>query len=628
MPGTHIESFCERCGTKYAFEQPAQRARMLKGLGRTLGILPDDAAPEAAAAVASRDPFHGVFRFCLECRQYTCPSCWNEAEGFCQGCAPLPESPDMGDLEAVAALEAATHVRDALAEIKLLGTVESWPNADLPEPEPELLPELVAEAVPGAPVVEAPVAAEPEELLVAFDEPAVVPQSVAHERVLAAELRHAADEVRAAEERRAADALASEERLAEEEPFVAVEPIAVAEAEAEVVAEPAAESEAEVAAEPEAEVVAEPEAEVAAEPEVLKPAAVGSGIVVTPDELFAAPWDDYAGAADGEEAEADEDWAALAPPPAPVVEPEVLLVAAEAEPEPVIEPEPEPMFAIEPEPVAAIAAPEPGPSAAEADAEPLPVAAVAEPEPVPAFVAEPEPVAEPVPAVVAEPEPLPVTAVAEPEPLPVAAIAEPAPALVAEPEPIPLAAAIELEPEPVAEPGAEPVPMPVLVRPEPAPEPAPELPLAAISAEPPTAEPVAPSQIPSIVQPPVLSPTVAPASRLAALFGRGRRPVGDEQPSAAPEPRLASGWQVTAPDDQVVWPPRAPVYEPPDHLHQAAGQAPSRPSLLGRANLAAGSSGAHGGVPSGIRPCFQCALPLSATARFCRRCGTPQQPGA
>ena len=63
MPGPSIESFCERCGTKYTFEPPQQRGKRLKGLGRTLGLLAENAEPESVGPVASRDPFHGTFHF-------------------------------------------------------------------------------------------------------------------------------------------------------------------------------------------------------------------------------------------------------------------------------------------------------------------------------------------------------------------------------------------------------------------------------------------------------------------------------------------------------------------------------------------------------------------------------------
>src|SRR6478736_2402621 len=131
MAATQVESFCERCGTKYTFDQRAERGRRLRGLGRALGFLAEDSVLDDVP-LAARDPFHGTFRFCLECRQYTCPSCWNETAGFCQGCAPLAQGLDMTNAEAFAAVEAASDLRDAMSEVNLLRSAEAWPGIDLP----------------------------------------------------------------------------------------------------------------------------------------------------------------------------------------------------------------------------------------------------------------------------------------------------------------------------------------------------------------------------------------------------------------------------------------------------------------------------------------------------------------
>ena len=74
---TQVESFCESCGTRYAFEPRRPRGRHLVRVGRLVGILPDEADIDSSALVVSRDPFHGAFHFCLECRRFTCPSCWD-----------------------------------------------------------------------------------------------------------------------------------------------------------------------------------------------------------------------------------------------------------------------------------------------------------------------------------------------------------------------------------------------------------------------------------------------------------------------------------------------------------------------------------------------------------------------
>ena len=111
-PMTEIltESFCERCGTRYTFESARPRVRMtsVKVLSRGLKnfVLSDDTSiDEAMAAARSEadreatthqlDAFHKTFNFCMSCRQYTCPNCWNESEARCLSCAPLalPELP-------------------------------------------------------------------------------------------------------------------------------------------------------------------------------------------------------------------------------------------------------------------------------------------------------------------------------------------------------------------------------------------------------------------------------------------------------------------------------------------------------------------------------------------------------
>ena len=100
------ESFCERCGTRYTFEsaRPKIRLKGVKVLSRGLKnfVLSDDTTMDEAMAAARSetdrestahqlDAFHKTFNFCMSCRQYTCPNCWNEVEARCQSCSPLPE---------------------------------------------------------------------------------------------------------------------------------------------------------------------------------------------------------------------------------------------------------------------------------------------------------------------------------------------------------------------------------------------------------------------------------------------------------------------------------------------------------------------------------------------------------
>ncbi len=145
MTDTITDSFCERCGTRYTFEKAARPRRVRLGRVRVLTrglttFVANDGLPMAEAMAAARndveraalsnqlDAFHETFNFCMTCRQYTCPSCWNEAAGECLTCAPdlsrevlppaFPDLPMAGpsagpDGEEATALSAA------------------WPSADL-----------------------------------------------------------------------------------------------------------------------------------------------------------------------------------------------------------------------------------------------------------------------------------------------------------------------------------------------------------------------------------------------------------------------------------------------------------------------------------------------------------------
>src|SRR4051794_33666676 len=97
------ESFCERCGTRYTFEsaRPKTRLKGVKVLSRGFKnfVMSDDTSMDEAMAAARSetdrelsahqlDAFHKTFNFCMSCRQYTCPNCWNEVENRCLSCAP------------------------------------------------------------------------------------------------------------------------------------------------------------------------------------------------------------------------------------------------------------------------------------------------------------------------------------------------------------------------------------------------------------------------------------------------------------------------------------------------------------------------------------------------------------
>jgi hypothetical protein len=291
-------------------------------------------------------------------------------------------------------------------------------------------------------------------------------------------------------------------------------------------------------------------------------------------------------------------------PATDLTEPPPMLLLPHAEPEPVLaEVEPEPEL----EPVLAEVEPEPEPVLAEVEPEPE---AEPEPEPVLAEV-EPEPELEPVLAEV-EPEPEPVLAEvepepeAEPEPEPVLAEVEPEP----EPEPVLAEVELEVEPEPVlAEVELEVEPEPVLaeVEPEPAPELEPYRPLRPIS----DSFLHFPQGVPESEE--IAAATAADEDTLAArraqlnllgLGDPGQGPVGPARPVALP--------------------------------YRSSGAAPREAEAQAEAASAAGgafwdaSAREVAGAISqiGVRSCGHCELSLSATARFCRRCGTPQSQSA
>ncbi len=140
------ESFCERCGTRYEFKAPTRLNAMRKTRGLVSGlrnyIMSQDALGDAlddgirteeeALAAHQLDAFHQSFNFCIDCRQYTCVSCWNDDAGRCRSCAPIAGTDDLVQRLEAATAHDATHAAEmAVAD----GTVElgadAWPSADL-----------------------------------------------------------------------------------------------------------------------------------------------------------------------------------------------------------------------------------------------------------------------------------------------------------------------------------------------------------------------------------------------------------------------------------------------------------------------------------------------------------------
>jgi len=587
MPEILTESFCERCGTRYTFESAAPRSARLKGVktfsrGLKNFVMSDDTSMDEAMAAARSetdrevtsqqlDAFHKTFNFCMSCRQYTCGNCWNEADGQCLSCAPhlgheimpapFPDLP-IGAGLAFPVEPAATNGHDAEAVAPL-----AWPTSDLmrePEPPPE--PE-------SGPIVE-PAASFDDTSLPRFDEGADAgPISSAAEPI---------EEIDAAARLAVLGALGASSRP---EPVVAA-PVPVVEPRDEPVIEP--QPEPVVAAEP------DPVAATAAESELI-PASTPEPVIEplprapSPARLDQEDVPGRAAAAAGQTTDLlhrfrpgqslDDEIAAFEREQALAATPEPeAVVAATPEPEPVVAPEPEAVVAPVPEPVVA-ATPEPEPVVAPV---PGPVVA-ATPEPEPVVAATPEPVVaatpEPEPVVAATPEPEPVVA-ATPEPLlPAIGIA----AVAASPAVDPLAPAAMAPTSPATEAApAEPAPAPAMPRVDVVPQPtwqmvAPE-PTIAAPATPPVATP-APNAEPQWPSQPAW-PSHQPAH--AAFLGANAR-----------NSSLDSLWAESARE-----------------VAAATPALPMAPTADAR--------------PSGVQPCISCGLSLSASARFCRRCGSRQ----
>jgi hypothetical protein len=201
MTDTITESFCERCGTRYSFEQIAKPRR--GGIGRvrvlTRGLknyVANDGMPMNEAMAAARndeeragislqlDAFHKTFNFCMSCRQYTCATCWNVKVGECLTCAPdlsrevlpapFPDLPPAGPSAA----------DDLIRESEAVASA-AWPTADLARPTATVPPAATPDVEP-VPDVSAPV--EEPEVLARLESVVAGPSGVDEADLTAAEL--------------------------------------------------------------------------------------------------------------------------------------------------------------------------------------------------------------------------------------------------------------------------------------------------------------------------------------------------------------------------------------------------------------------------------------------------------
>lgn len=169
------ESFCERCGTRYDFgaPEPLSTKRKTRGLvsGLRQFIMSQDSlsdsigdamrAEEEAIAAAQIDAFQDAFNFCLDCRRYTCVSCWNDDGGRCRSCMPLAGVDDIAGFdERLIQVSHTATLDDAVTATDR--DVLTWPPAERVTPEAWPSVDSIAPAADtnGAPSEAEPIAAQ------------------------------------------------------------------------------------------------------------------------------------------------------------------------------------------------------------------------------------------------------------------------------------------------------------------------------------------------------------------------------------------------------------------------------------------------------------------------------------
>lgn len=383
------ESFCERCGTRYTFESAAPRrsrigrVRVLsKGLRNfvlsdetTLSEAMADARSEEelAATALQLDAFHKAFNFCMSCRQYTCGTCWNTAEGRCLTCAPLPDQEVVDEPAARSTATAAAH-----AGASPIDSVEAWPELDLEAAAPaSVLGTDLEPGVNGAARGHDEADAEVEAVVEATDTPAGSPDTEPTVSVEAADplpaqpAREPAHPLDLEPGQSIEDAIAAyEARMATSVPAEPehVAPVAEAAEVAEPVAEPVVE---EPIADAAAAVLPEPDVEPVPEPAPVEAGPVA--IEAVPDRPVPEP--DAASAADESEAGTavplarddvvpEPTWPAPAATPAAAPPSPPAPETPATTPGPSVPPQPTPWLTVAPEvPLADAAAPSPEPPA-------------------------------------------------------------------------------------------------------------------------------------------------------------------------------------------------------------------------------------------------------------------------
>ena len=137
MTDNVLQSFCERCGARFTqpapVEKPPPPAGVL-GLFRRRTAEPASASDDAAALTIS-EAFRDTFHFCMGCRRYNCPDCWNEREGQCLSCRPHAD-PATTAPGADAAVAGGAKSPGAAPKVWPAGTTGAWPSGDSGRAEP------------------------------------------------------------------------------------------------------------------------------------------------------------------------------------------------------------------------------------------------------------------------------------------------------------------------------------------------------------------------------------------------------------------------------------------------------------------------------------------------------------
>lgn len=173
-------SFCERCGSRHEFRAPRGMTPLRKTRGFIGGLknylVSDDGlsdamrdamqAQESAVTVAQLEAFHAAVHLCLDCRQYTCNDCWNADAGRCRSCAPVAGVDDLGDRIA-ASLGSGPTAAAGPGAVPVFehGVAEPLPAASWPEADHE----VYGGATPADGMSGDVVVAEPETLTDATD---------------------------------------------------------------------------------------------------------------------------------------------------------------------------------------------------------------------------------------------------------------------------------------------------------------------------------------------------------------------------------------------------------------------------------------------------------------------------